>query len=91
MTVRRIYTLRTAGNSARRITEILNAEGISWKDGTRWTVSRVSAALHAPVYIGYRYDPYYNVWTKGKWEPIVTIEQYAEINGRTPPADGDGL
>lgn len=90
MTVRRIYALRR-NSPPRRIAEILNADGIGWKDGTPWTPSRIYGILHTPVYIGYRYDPWEKVWTKGAWEAIVTIEEYAKVNDKAPPANGDGL
>lgn len=89
MTVRRIYALRR-NNLPRAIAEILNKDGIGWKDGTPWTTSRVYATLRAPVYAGYRYDPWEEKWIKGAWEAIVTIEEYARVNKNAPPAHGDG-
>lgn len=45
--------------------------------------------LRQPAYIGYRYDGYFNRWTRGKWEPIAAVEDYARINGRSPPEDAE--
>ena len=89
MTVRRIYALRR-NNFPRTIAEILNKDGIGWKDGTPWTAARVYSVLRAPVYVGYRYDNWDEVWTKGAWEAIVTVEEYARVNENAPPAHGDG-
>lgn len=91
VTVRRIYALRTIEKKPRTIAEILNADGIGWKDGTPWTVSRVYAVLRSPTYIGYRYDAWNDIWTRGAWENIIAVEEYAKVNERTPPANGDGL
>ena len=85
-----MYALRAGGASPRRIAEILTEEGTPWKDGTPWTEARAYQALRAPVYIGYRYDSWNDQWTRGAWEPIVSAEDYARINERSPPTHADG-
>lgn len=80
--VRVVFERFAAGDSLRSISRWLDEEsGLPPRHGTRWNPSTVTTMLRNPRYAGHAIYRGAITGMKGGWEPIVTEELYAVVQG----------
>lgn len=80
--VRAVFERFAAGDSLRSIARWLDEEsGLTPRHGTRWSPSSVSTMLRNPRFAGHAVYRGEVTGVKGGWEPVVTEELFAVVQG----------
>lgn len=79
--VRTVFERFAAGDSLRSLARWLDESGVATRHGSRWNPTSVTTILKNPRYAGHAIYRGEVTGAKGGWQPIVTEELFAVVQG----------